>query len=509
MKNSLSSTWQWLSADLRRPAVLISFIFSIWVILTNDTLNTDGILYLDVAYHIGNWNWKAASELYHWNFYPALIALVSKITFLDLEVSAFLLNSVFFAGIAWLFLGILQTLGANRLVLIAGLVIISIHPYINEYRADILRGPGFWFCIMWALSLLIKVHETGKFVHGIVLGLALITATLFRIEGVAFLIFSPLILLFSSNNNLTTRLTQLVSAYLIPLACGLLLLMAWLTIGDSLYVGKLTHPIELMKDTYTSLAREIPQKGEILAAQVLNPKSDDFGVAGVVATLVTILLLTTIKRITLFVLILAIYAKLKIQIKHMPILLWLSMINIGYMALYVTHHFFLSSRFAMPVALLAALPASFALAKLFQDTEIANWKLKSLKAVGILFMIFMLLDGLVSIGESKRYIRNAGYWLEQNMRPGEILLTNQLAINHYANIRMTQNDRGKIGRFISQLDNKSIRKKSIQDTDYIAIRIKHVDVDAINRINKILDQHPIKTFSSSAKEKIIIYHNKK
>ncbi|MCW8964855.1 MAG: hypothetical protein OQL16_13750 [Gammaproteobacteria bacterium] len=512
MNNPLQNAWQWLTTDLRRLAVLISAIFSVWVILTNDTVNSDGILYVDVAYHIGNWDWRAALKLYMWNFYPILIALIHKITFLELEASAFLLNSLFFAGIAWLFISILQTLGANRQVLIAGLIIISIHPYINEYRADIFRGPGFWFCIMWVLSLLIKIHETGKLVHGILLGLALIIATLFRIEGIAFLVFAPLALLFIGNTRLTTRLMQIASIYLLPLACGLLLLLAWLINGDSIPTGRLTDPFELVINAYNALAHKIPEKGEILATQVLDPKSDDFGVVGVIATLFTILLLTSIKRITLLVLILAIYAKLKIQIKHMPILIWLSMINIAYMAVYVTYYFFLSSRFAMPVALFAALPASFALAKIFQSTDSSNWKLRSIQTLSVLFIIFMLLDGLISTGESKRYQREAGYWLEQNIQPGETLLANLFHVNYYANIRMTHRDREILVEFARQLDNGDIQENAkywLNTADYIAIRVKHLDPSTVDRVSTILGRQPIKEFSASDKERVVIYHNRK
>jgi hypothetical protein len=206
------------------------------------------------------------------------------------------------------------------------------------------------------------------------------------------------------------------------------------------------------------------------------------------------------------VLVLAIYAKLKMQIKHMPILIWLSIINIGYMSVFVTHWFFLSSRFAMPIALFMALPASFALARVFEKTDISSWKTRSIKSMSIFLLLFMLLDGLISTGDSKRYIRNAGYWLEQSLKPGETLLTNIFAVNHYANIRMGREDRARVLRFAKQLDNNEITKNSINTADFIAIRTKHVAPGAIDRISELLEQQPVKEFSQSSKEKIIIFH---
>ena len=509
MNNSLSSSWQWLSTDLRRLAVLISLVLSIWSIFTNDTLNTDGIMYLDVAHQIGNWNWRAASEMYHWNFYPLLIALVSKLTFLELEASAFLFNGLCFAGIAWVFLSILQTLGADKPVLVAGLVLISIHPYINEYRADILRGPGFWLCTLWMLSLLIRILETEKHKYSIMLGAVFIVATLFRIEGTVYLIFAPFILLLPGHSSAAIRLKLFASVYIIPVTGILLLLFAWLILGDSLSVGKLGHPLELIRDAYLALIHKIPEKGEILATQVLNPKSNDFGVVGVIATLAAILFLTVIKRITLFILILAIYAKLKIQIKHMPILLWLSFLNIAYMAVYITHYFFLSSRFAMPVALFLALPASFALARIFQLPNGDTWIKTTTKIISILFISLMLLDGLISTGTSKRYIREAGYWLKDNMQPNELLLTNQSLINHYAGIRMTREDTLKSRAFSTQLNKGIIHEDKLKSADYIAIRLKHIRPPTMNNISRIFGRQSTKVFSSSDKEKIIIYYNER
>ena len=505
MKSSLQYKWEWLTADERRFAVLVSFILSIWIILTNDTVNTDGVLYVDTAYHIKNWNISAASELYHWNFYPALIALTSKITFLNLESSAFLLNSIFIAGTIWFFLSILKLMGANRATMIAGLTIILIHPYINEYRADIIRGPGFWFFFMWGTYLLIKANETAEYRYAFFYSLVICIGTLFRIEGAAFLLFGPLIFWYDHNHTASKRALLMISAYLIPISAGIILFFVWLIVDNNLPLGRLLEPSRLIADSYNSLVRDIPQKGNVISSQVLNQKSEDFGHVGVYSILIAILLLTTIKRVTLLVFILSAYSLLKDKIRHSPTIIWLSFINLSYMFLYLIYHFFLSSRFAMPTALLMALPASFALSRLFQKVDKTEWKLRTARAMVAILLLFMLLDGLISTGTSKYYIREAGYWLKENTSQDETILTNMLHVKYYANIRMDLNKRKEVIWFGKQLNKSVIDYKAISSADYIAIHTRKIKPHVIQKIEQAVGRKPIKVFSSSDKERLLIY----
>jgi hypothetical protein len=511
MNHALLTVWNWLHTDLRRLAILVSIIFSIWVILTHDTINTDGVLYLDVAYHLGNFDWQAAAAIYHWNFYPALIALVSKLSFLSLENSAFLINTLFLAGLAWLFLSVLMQMGANHSVLMAGLVLVSIHPYINDYRADIIRGPGFWFFVLYGTYLLIRLQETGRYRYGVFTALAFIMAALFRIEGVAFLLFAPLVLLIG-NQALAIRIKTTMSTYLVPVVITLIAALLWMFSGDPQSIswtgnsiGKIYHPLKLVLDAYHSLIHEIPLKGEIISTQVLNQHSEDYGVAGVISILATILVLTIVKRITLLILILAVYAKYQTRIKYLPILLWLSLINIGYMAVYVTHEFFLSSRFAMPIAILVALMGSFGLAHLFRKTLPVTKRMKLFRGLAMFFIIFLLLDGLISTGTSKTYLREGGYWIKQHIQPDDKLVSNQFLVNHYADVRMTFDERAAIKRFDAQLTSGKLDTELLENADYVVIRTKHVNPQTLEQIRTILGGYTFNEFSASDRERLLVY----
>lgn len=511
MNSTLTTAIHWFQHDLRRPAVLISILFSIWVILTNDVINTDGVLYLDTAHQIKHLNWNEAAALYHWNFFPALIALVSTITFLDLESSALLINNLFIVGVTWVFLSALMLMGANHRVQLAGLVIISIHPYINDYRADIIRGPGFWFFILLGTYLLIQARHKMQLMPSILMGLCFAIASLFRIEGIAFVLIGPLILLFGKPP-LALKLKLTATVYAIMILLAVIAAGLWMARGEAGSMswvdnpaGKILHPVRLLSDSLDSLTNEIPQKGKIISEKVLNQHSEDYGTSGVIAVLVLILIATTIKRITLLYFILAIYGHYKNRIQYLPELLGLTLINLAYMAVYVSHHFFLSSRFAMPAALLIALLASYGLAGLFEKQQQGGITKQLLRMLAALVMLFMLLDGLISTGTSKQYIREGARWMQQHLQPGDRVITNQVLVNHYADIRMTRSARDQVLQFERQLNTGAPTIKLFSQADHVAIRIKNLDPKVLVKLESLLKDYTEKEFSSSDKERLVIY----
>ena len=102
----------------------------------------------------------------------------------------------------------------------------------------------------------------------------------------------------------------------------------------------------------------------------------------------------------------------------------------------------------------------------------------------------------------------SGYWLANNMQPGETLLTNQFTVKHYANVRMTYDEREKIYLFDQQLSSSTFNEESMSTADYVAIRTKHLDPKTIERINGIFKQWAVKEYSASPKEKLLIYIKK-
>lgn len=498
----------WLTQDIRRIAVAISVLLSIWSFANNDTINSDGILYLDAAYQMTLGNWKEAYEIYYWPFLSLLIAGLSFVTPLDVVASATILNIVFYAALIWLFLTLLIHLGAKTQVLVAGCIVILIHPYINDYRADILRGPGMWISLLAATIFLIHLRESQHRIYAIAFSASLLIGTLFRIEALAFLFLMPLILLTDQEVNLAQRIKSTAACYALPAAMGLLTIIYLILSDKDVATGRLLEPSQYLFNFISGMTNEIPMKAELLATHVLNQYSEDFAIQGIYAILIAIVVTTIIKRATLVYLLFTTYQLIKKNLPlkpwHADLLIWTALINIAYLCLYVVVQFFLSSRFAVPISLIVALFASFGLANLFYHYCEYGFN-RAMTTLILLSFLVMALDGLVSFGTSKDYLRHGGEWLKENMLESDRLYTNHLVINHYADRRYTIEERREHITFGREISTDILRSDNLSNIDYLAIRTKELPPKILQKLENHPEFKRVKTFANRKKREVRIY----
>lgn len=506
----------WLSNDLRRPAVFISLLLSLWIILTGGLINSDGVLYLDTAKQIESGNWKAAIELYSWLLYPFMIAAMKIITGLSLETSALTINTILFAIIPYLFLTILRNLGADNKVQLAGLILLSISPAMNDFRGFVFRDPGFWVCLLWATCILTKNNQ--NLISAFFLGIALSIATLFRAEGIIYYLLLPLFLLFTQNKSLKDKALHYLATY-IPLATGLALTLFLRFIieiefepqGDPQPQGNnrfTTWPMTWLEQFYKSIVEVLPQKAEILSTQILKPESSHYGLIGIYVTLIAILFITLFKHVSLLVLILLLFLyATTYEKKTMTYITPISVIiaiNISYLLIFVVSAQFLVTRFAMPTVFMTYLLASFALSRLFESKiKITNTS-RIIKKVCALLILIMAVDGLISTGESKKYIKHGGQWIAANFKNPEYMLTNMTAVYHYAGLRYNIHERNNLLAFQRQLKNKRLSPEKLEHVSIMAIFDKNLDQQYIESISQLHGFKLVKKFSSPKKNKNLL-----
>lgn len=151
---------------------------------------------MQLASLIQEGDWNDAGRLYNWLFYPYLIAELASLTRFSFEVSAHLLNSAFTAITCCTFILVVKELGKNssrRLILLAAIIILSF-PSINEYRQLIIRDHGYWAFYMVSSYFFIKSFKQPNLAGFILLITFSALSSLFRIEGVVFLITLPFII---------------------------------------------------------------------------------------------------------------------------------------------------------------------------------------------------------------------------------------------------------------------------------------------------------------------------
>jgi len=74
--------------------VLANIVLSAWCLTIDPVINNDGVTYLTLAQLMLNGEWSSAFETYSWPYYSVFIAATAKITFLEVEQAAFVLNTL-------------------------------------------------------------------------------------------------------------------------------------------------------------------------------------------------------------------------------------------------------------------------------------------------------------------------------------------------------------------------------------------------------------------------------
>ena len=430
--------------DIRYSAVGVSVLLSLWLHYHNDTINRDGVLYLDVAHQLLLGNLSEAYELYAWPFYSGLIAALAGLFAVDVLVAGTLLNLLLYAILVWAFLTLLKVSGANRTVLLLGALVILIHPAINENRAELIRGPGAWAAVLLSMICLIRLKERAHPGYALGFALSLLGGILFRIDLLALLVALPLVLLGHRAWSGTTRLKLLLACYLLP-ALGAGMLFAWYHFASvQIPLGRLLEPASHVENIALHLTAGLPNTTTLVGYGQLLLTA--LGAAIGYATPAYLLLAGW----QLFG-----AGRLKHGWPgHGGLYLWLVLINLTYVGMHLLVKGTLSGRYTMPAALVVAVYAAFGLAAIWQQlrasrattgradgprlTTVSGTSEPVAAATGRaggprltgralaqgvpafvlgLMLLFTAVDGFYSTGPSKIFLQQGGQWLAQHTRP--------------------------------------------------------------------------------------------
>ncbi|MBL4743955.1 MAG: hypothetical protein JKX87_04880 [Cycloclasticus sp.] len=113
----------------------------------------------------------------------------------------------------------------------------------------------------------------------------------------------------------------------------------------------------------------------------------------------------------------------------------LVLLNLIVLCAFLMPRFFLAGRYPIALALTLALALPFiahSIFKQFRERNLSNRHKVSLKIVGVLF-ILLSIDGLVSTGASKSYLKDAGQWIAASQTTQQsTLFTNNQSVSFYA-----------------------------------------------------------------------------
>lgn len=494
---------------------VVSFILSYWVLLYHQPINVDGILYLQTAGVFLQNGIHAAFHSYSWPYYSIGIALIHKITLVNLERSARLFNAILGALLTIAFTAVVKELGANRRTLIWALIIILIFPTLNHLRDNILRDFGYNAFSLFSLIYFIRLLKEHRWSQAIAWNLLIFIAILFRGEGLIILMAAPIFILFQTQFSLGKRALNIIRAYTLPLVI-LLLGICFVLFSHSI---NLTHVIN-STETFNFLAHGISaihanfNESKITLQQTLFSSGlynspGTFLIAGMIAMFVQ----TFLSTLNLFYFILVCFALYYHCIPQNPAarLAWSTylILNLVIIFCFVATDLFLAQRYVLQLVLLIMLAIPFGI-----DFFYESWRNKTSTLAGnkwvffiiVLGLIILAIDGLGHFGPSKSYILDAGKWIDHNTPPESLLYSNDAQVVYYSKRTGTiyPDD------FLGTTDPlQKIKQVNLKKYDYVAILIpKNLEAETTG-IYGVVGSIPIKAFQDKRKDSILIFKNAK
>ena len=432
----MSST-NWQQWDIRLLTVLASLALSGFAVAFASIPNDDAYTYIRTAEIFLEQGVGAAISHYTWAGYPILIALVSLLG-LSLFTSAYVLNAIFFAILAYAFISILRHLDdSNRIAWLAALTVLA-YPELNEYRDMVLRDAGFWAMLLLALWRFMVFVDTRQFSHSVFFVLAMIGAMLFRAEAVIYLVAIPFALFLQSDRNTQQNRQDFLKLAGFICCVGALGFLMLLAAGINLF----SLIFELLRNYQPFLISRFNPDEAITAAQATaifgeyaGIFSRDYVSAVVAVGLSVVLVMTLFYTIGGPFFWLLAFGLMRKHIrwhraKVAPILA-VSLANLFILVVFLYTTKFLTGRYALVFGLMAATLVPFLISSIIERNRGGKWE-KFVSYFLILFFFYCLIDSYVSFGKSKDWLLDAAGYVELQAESETQVLTNNHTIAYFS-----------------------------------------------------------------------------
>ncbi|MBQ0719908.1 MAG: hypothetical protein KBT88_15545 [Gammaproteobacteria bacterium] len=413
---------------------------------SNDTLNDDGINYIYAAHALSEGLPVLAKSYRPEIFFYRQITLLSSLSGLDLYPSAQVLSLFWQALLACGFVAIVRSFDTSRSAQIIALAVFFSIASLNHLRPDIIRGFGFWALQLWAVwaGLNLIKYRAWRFAL-LWLGLTAVS-TLYRAEGIAYLLLIPVFALLNTCFTTKFMLKQgLKIASLVVIGGGIIYLVFLPEIQKSPASTSPLTPLQgfsaadklhrelatlrLAADNFSQLKNNI---GEIMPNKWAQRSVNDLLIGGFIFhLLVTLIKATNAPLLALSLCRANIKRPFFSDPRHKLLAAYLFVgLLIGLFSVY--NKYFVSPRYIMLTAILICIPITLVLNRTYlrltssQQAGGRFWKY-TLLALPLLICIYPLSRQ----NDEKRYIRDAGEWVKTHLNSAQKIYFNEQKVAFY------------------------------------------------------------------------------
>ena len=495
--------------NLVRLLTATGVLLAMWVIaLLHGHINIDATLYLEMARRFAADDTQGAMTLYNWPLFPWLMAKIHGLTGLSVQYSAHFLSVVFFGITTWSFLTLIRESGGNRTTVLSGALLLFSAPYIvGDVLPMIMRDQGFWAFHLLSLLFFLRFYRSHTWIHALVWQSAAMLAVLFRVEGVTFLILLPL-MLFHHELAWPHRRSALAKAYTLPLLGIAALVLALLLVpglDTHKVLGRLIEIQTSLQASYHQLAGGLAAKARIYGEQVLGSFMAEYAMLGLMLTLVAVVVSNIVGASSWLGIVLGCFVRS--DKKHEPVedarrvLYWVAGLNLLNLTVIILTAFLLSGRYAVPLAFIILIFASFHLAGLYQawhrDRQSFSLRKKIAYATLVAILGFFLLDNVIQRGTYPDYEQLAAAWIKQHIAPDAHIYFNDDRMRYYAGAAW--------GKNTSFDDLKAEIKTHPVPYDYLVLHVKHKHPEAkLALLAEMRQYRQIQQFTAKNGDKVLI-----
>ncbi len=507
-------------SDLSRPyshnyktilfGVIGSLLLSAWFVYIDPVVNNDGIRYIRAANKLLDAQWQEAITIHHWPFYSSLIALTSKLTGLQAEGSAHVLNATLYAlCVAAFIIAVVELGGDRRTAFIATLVILLL-PGLNKYRSFVIRDAGYLAFYMWSLIFLFRFWRTAEPRSLVAWFSCAFTAFLFRVEGLAFLLVVPALLLAHRYHKEPIYVRLVVLVALVFVGVALFAVFSLWMLGSELGMDKTTlflSPLVSISQSLERVGVELWYKLNAIRQEFLGEFSDQYAYAVFVLTLFTIIVSEVVRKLVIVyagLFIHAVWKRLAFPNRAL-IRLWVALIaiNILILCVFTLAKLFLPGRYTMGLVLTMMLAIPFSLTYLYSqwvDRKAVGTVLRWGFPVIVILCVGVGIKGLDRYTD-KQYLREAGQWIAAHTLPDDSLYSNNRLLIYYSG-KSAFRDGAKYDWAETM---RLVWRREWKNFDYLALQVSRKRPDQKNRLTNKLGTAPIEVFRNRKGDQVLIY----
>ena len=390
-------------------------------------------------------------------------------------------------------------MGGSSRAQLFGLIIITFHPLIADYRSSIIRDSGMWAFMLLAMLELLRYSKNPTKLHQCKWMIYIGVALLFRIETLAIALLSPLSLLATGQNRLKERIRATLGFYTPLLAAagviGAALLLATEHYGSQL---KLLGDMQFYTGYLSQLSTIIDKNASILSNSMISHTAREDAGYVVIAVFFTICFINIFRAITPIYLIALICNKLSsvktFTYTNADAIIKVHLLIIGtYLVLFTISRQFNLERYSFQFVIIILLYLPFIIEGIWRSTRLQ----RASRIISIFIFAGYALDTVINSDYKKNYINEAAIWLKTETPIDAKIISNHYHIAYFS---------GKQENIKRELLNKyDDNEKAWEKGITYAFHAKSRNADSLRKRIKTRKTNKIKEFRGKDGGVVIIF----